>query len=153
MPSRLTSVEVRAIELHFGVVFPPMFFAYLLARYHLFNQVHSRKYSQLIQLPAIPFRDPLGPLQAVAGAWHRLLDSGFFAFADWGDGWGPVCFDLASPNMEGDYPIVWMDHEHLCRLGPDKFWDRSHLGSMVHPLFDSFADFFADVFQGNEPLE
>ena len=48
LPSTLNEADVTDVENEFGVQFPPLFTAYLLARFHLFDQVRSRRYDQQI---------------------------------------------------------------------------------------------------------
>src|SRR5687768_3697969 len=54
LPSALAEEDVSVVEDEFGVSFPPVFRAYLLARFHLFDQVHSGKYDQLIFMTDVP---------------------------------------------------------------------------------------------------
>ena len=68
LPSTITEDDLRCLEGEFGIRFPPLFRAYLLARSHLFDQVRSRRYEQLILLPAMPSHDPLRPS---APNWRR----------------------------------------------------------------------------------
>jgi hypothetical protein len=146
LPSALTEVDVRAVEEEYGVEFPPLFRAYLLARHHLFDQVHSRRYNQLIFMTDVPSRRPLQPLRDELRAWRPLIDAGFVPFAEWGDQWGPMCFDVEHRAMDGDCPIVWMDHERVIALGPENSRNRANLLSLVQPLYGSFHEMLSDVF-------
>ncbi|MGN6547821.1 MAG: hypothetical protein ACTHK7_22425, partial [Aureliella sp.] len=102
MPSTLKVTDVHALENEFGVQFPPVFQAYLLARFHLFNQARSRRYDQQILMTDTPAGKPLGPLGDLMNAWRPLIDAGFVPFAQWGDGWGPMCFDTVQRRADGE---------------------------------------------------
>src|SRR5262245_51922061 len=93
LPSTLKEADVGALENDFGVQFPPVFRAYLLARFQLFNQVRSRRYDQQIFMTDTPAGKPLRPLRELLKTWQPLIDAGLIPFAQWGDGWGPMCFD------------------------------------------------------------
>ena len=145
LPSTLKESDVEALEKEFGAKFPPVFRAYLLARFHLFDQVHSRRYDQQIFMTHTPAGKPLTPLQELMKAWRPLIDAGFVPFAEWGDGWGPMCFDATQRNSDGECPIVWMDHEALIPLG-DKCRLREAVAPLAQPLYDSCREFLVDVF-------
>jgi hypothetical protein len=95
LPSILTEADVAAVEREFGVQFPPLFRAYLLARFQLFDQVKSRRYDQQILMTPVPAGKPLKQLRQLMSAWRPLIEAGFIPFAEWGDSWGPMCFDSA----------------------------------------------------------
>ena len=44
LPSTLTEADVAELENNFGIHLPPLFRAYLLARFHMFDQVSSRRH-------------------------------------------------------------------------------------------------------------
>src|SRR5213593_431150 len=48
LPSSVTEADISEFESRFGITFPPSFRAYLQARFHCFDQVHSARYDQLI---------------------------------------------------------------------------------------------------------
>ena len=146
LPSTLNASEVEELEKEFGVQFPPLFRAYLLARFHLFDQVHSRKYNQLIFMSDTPSRKSLAEIRALIEGWQDLIDAGFVAFAEWGDSWGPMCFDVEQRAADGDCPIVWMDHELLIPLGEQNLRKRELVMPLVHPLYASCREFLLDVF-------
>ncbi len=148
LPSTLGEADVLALEHEFTVQFPPMFRAYLLARLHLFRQVRSRRYDQQIGMPHTPAGKPLGPLRSLMTAWRPLIDAGFTPFAEWGDGWGPMCFDDGERGADGDCPVVWMDHEELIELGPQTCQNREAVLPKVKPLYRSCRQFLTDVFGG-----
>lgn len=146
LPSTLTEAEVTAVEKEFGVQFPPLFRAYLLARFQLFDQVQSRRYDQLVFMTDTPAGKPLKPLRELMKAWRPLIDAGYVPFAQWGDGWGPMCFDSVKRAADGECPIVWMDHEALIPLGSDRCRQRESVLPLVQPLYGSCREFLVDVF-------
>lgn len=146
LPSTLTDADVETLECEFGVQFPKVFRAYLLSRYHLFNQVRSRRYDQQIFITDTPARKPLGPLRELMQAWRPLIDAAFVPFAQWGDGWGPMCFDRAGRRADSDCPVVWVDHEALISLGPEECRNREAVAPLMQPLYDSCREFLEDVF-------
>jgi len=146
LPSTLTQADVTAVEKKFGVTFPPLFRAYLLARFHRFDQVKSRHYDQQIFMTDTPSVKPLKPLKDLMSSWRSLIDAAFVPFAQWGDGWGPMCFDSSCRGADGDFPIVWMDHEALVSLDLEQFRQRKFLLPLAKPLYGSCREFLLDVF-------
>lgn len=146
LPSTLADADVSQLETEFAIRFPPLFRAYLLAGFQLFDQIRSSRHDQLIFNTDVPSNNPLGPIRRLIDTWKPLLSAGFIPYAEWGDGWGPMCFDSANRADDGDCPVVWMDHELLIPLGPDKCGDRDSVIPYVNPLYDSYRDFFGDVF-------
>jgi hypothetical protein len=146
LPSTLKHADVSALENEFGVQFPPVFRAYLLARFQLFDQVQSRRYDQQVFMTDTPAGKPLTPLRELMKAWRPLNDADFVPFAQWGDGWGPMCFDAVQRRADGDCPVVWMDHEALVPLGPEACRRREAVAPLAQPLYDSCREFLVDVF-------
>jgi hypothetical protein len=146
LPSTLHDADVDALESDLGVQFPPLFRAYLLSRFHLFDQVKSRRYDQQIFMTHTPSRQPLKPLRDLMVAWRPLIDAGFIPIAEWGDGWGPMCFDTAQRDANGECPVVWMDHELLIPLGEEACRHRESVRPFVRRLYSSFREFLVDVF-------
>jgi len=147
LPSNLTENEVLAIEMEFAVKFPPLFRAYLLARFQRFNQVTSRRYDQLVLMPDTPVEKPLKPIRDLMLSWRPLINADYIPFAEWGDGWGPMCFDTFLRDTNGDCPIVWMDHELIIPLGPEACQRRESVFPFAKPLYASFREFLIDVFE------
>ena len=58
-----------------------------------------------------PVEKPLKPIRELMKGWQPLIAAGYIPFAEWGDGWGPMCFDSVKRSPDGDCPVVWMDHE------------------------------------------
>lgn len=146
MPSTLREAELQAFENEFRVQFPPVFRAYLLSRSQLFDQVRSRRYEQLIFMTDTPAGKPLKPLRRLMEGWQPLIDAGFIPFAEWGDGWGPMCFDAVQRRADGDCPVAWVDHEVLVPLGLEEFRRRETVLPLMQPLYDSCRDFLRDIF-------
>ncbi len=146
LPSTLSEVEVTQFEDKCGARLPPLFRAYLLARFHLFDQVTSRRHDQLILLADTPAGKPLAPLLQLVSAWRPLIHAGFIPFAEWGDGWGPMCFDTARRAPDGDCPVVWMDHERLASLSEEQCRTRKKVLPLAQPLYRSCREFLIDVF-------
>lgn len=146
LPSTLVASDLQSLESQFRVQFPPVFRAYLLARFQLFDQVKSRRYDQQILMTATPARCPLQPISDTLTAWAPLIDAGFIPYAEWGDGWGPMCFDSGSRLADGDCPVVWFDHEPLISLGADESRVRSAVQPLAQPLYETSRDFFLDIF-------
>jgi hypothetical protein len=146
LPSTLREADVAAVEAEFGVRLPPLFRAYLLARFQLFNQVKSRRYNQQILMTDTPAGKPLAPLRELMDEWRPLIDAGFIPFAEWGDSWGPMCFDSAQRAADGECPVVWMDHEALLPLGSEGCRQRAAVVPLVQPLYASCREFLSDVF-------
>jgi hypothetical protein len=146
LPSTLTEADISELENRFGMQLPPLFRAYLLARFHLFDQVTSRLHDQLILFTATPAGKPLAPLSLLLSAYRPLTAAGFIAFAEWGDGWGPMCFDTDRRAQDGDSPIVWMDHEALAPLGKERSAIRDKVLTLAQPLFGTFRELLTDVF-------
>ena len=146
LPSTLTESEVTAVENDFGVLLPPLFRAYLLSRFQLFDQLLSIRHNQQICMTDTPSRNPLQPFLDLIAAWRPLIDAGYIPFAEWGDGCGPMCFDSLHRAADGDCPIVWMDHELLIPYGPDECRKRELVLPLTQPLYGSSREFFLDVF-------
>ncbi len=111
LPSRLSAADVSTVEREFDLSLPLELKAYLLARTHLFDQVDSRKHGQLVLLCHTPFQAPLRPFRRALEAWRPITKAGYLPFAEWGDGWGPMCLDVGAAAAGADEaPVVWFDH-------------------------------------------
>jgi hypothetical protein len=86
IPSTLVRADVAQLEDEYSVHLPPLFHAYLLAGFQLFDQSHSSKHDQLILNTPVPSRDPLAPLRREISGWQPLTEASFIPFAEWGDG-------------------------------------------------------------------
>jgi hypothetical protein len=146
LPSTLSEAEVAELENKFGIHFPPLFRAYLLARFHLFDQLKSSRHDQLILMTDTPAKKPLAPLLHLMSAWRPLIDAGFIPFAEWGDSWGPMCFDTGRRASDGDCPIVWMDHEILASVSEEQCRARKKVLPLAQPLYESCRELMIDVF-------
>jgi hypothetical protein len=149
--SNVKESEIINIEEKYSFKLPPYFSGYLQACSQLLDQVHSNKYGdQLIFMSCCPSDNPLKPLTDILEAWSPLIHSGYIPFAEWGDGWGPMCLDLKSTsNQTEDYNIIWFDHEEIIPLGEDACKQREKIASFAKPLYASFKEFFYDVYAKN----
>ena len=75
-----------------------------------------------------------------------LIDADYVPFAQWSDGWGPICFDHATLDAASDSPIVWMDHEALVSLNAEQCRQRACVLLLAQPLYASCREFLLDVF-------
>ncbi len=147
LPSTLTLTDVVVLEREYGIEFPPAYRAYLLARFHLHDQVHAHRHDdQLIFWTAVPSRDSFRPLRERIDQWRPLIDAGYIPFAEWGDAWGPMCFDTAQRRPDGECPVVWMDHDLLHRVVLDRCGERQNLEPLAQRLYDSSRELILDVF-------
>lgn len=144
--STLSEQDIADLEQEFSLSLPPMFRAYLLAGFQLLEQVHSPKHDQLIFNVALPADRPLKPLRDLLLAWNPLRSAGFIPMAQWGDGFGPMCFDTERRSADGDCPVVWMDHDALTQLSVEQCRQRDEVMPYVKPAYDSYREFFEDVF-------
>jgi hypothetical protein len=145
-PSTIGVSDVDALQGMTGHSLPPSFRAYLLARCHLFDQVHCAGRQQLVSLPRMPSDDPLAHLRQLIEAWRPLLVGGYVPFAQWGDGWGPMCFDTCAVDEYGEYSIVWFDHEQVYFPVPEGYSTREWVEGWAEPLYGSFQALFNDAF-------
>jgi len=146
IPSDAEEAEVVELEREFGIQLPPFFRAYLLARFHLFDQVKSRRYGQIIMWPKSPPGGATVRLCSELSAWQVLLDAGYIPFAEWGDGWGPMCFDTVARGPDGECPVVWLDHEPLHNLGEEAVRNRDQIVHLAKPLYASSRELIVDIF-------
>jgi hypothetical protein len=146
LPSTVTGADVAALEREFGVTFPPLFRAYLMARFHLFDQVGSRRHGRSASLPTTRSHDPFRTIRNLLTGCRELIPAGYIPFGQWGDGWGPLCFDAARRAADGDCPVVWMEHEELVPLAPEEVGRREVVEPLAEPLYDSCRDLLLDVF-------
>jgi len=146
LPSTLAEGDIIRLETEYRIMLPPAFRAYLLARFHLFDQLRSRRYDQQILMTDTPAQHPLKPLHEIIAAWRPLLEASYLPFAQWGDGWGPICFDTAQRRPDGEYAVIWLDHEPLISVGPDGCRRREAISGLAQPLYASSKEFLEDVF-------
>ena len=149
--SNVSNKNLFEVEEQYGFKFPPYLASYLKACFQLLDQVHSNKHEgNLIMMPCCPSDDPLGPLKNIMKVWSPLFESGYVPFAEWNDGWGPMCLDLKVPTAEGDdFSIVWFDHDEIIPLGEDACTQRDQVEKYSRPLYCSFKELFMDVYAKN----
>jgi hypothetical protein len=146
LPSSLRESDLSAFESAIGATFPPSFRTYLLARFHLYEQVQSNKHRRGMIWAAIPSNAPFRNLARMISAWPSLIAAGYVPIAEWGDGWGPVCFDIIGGDSNGECPVVWMEHEHLFELGAERCRSRSLVAPLAQPLYESSRELIPDLF-------
>lgn len=98
----------------------------------------------------LPEEDTLRRYKEEVNSWNPLLSAGYIPFAEWQDGQGPVCFDVHQKDENGDYAIVWFDHEYLIDLGEDKSTLREEVLVHANPLFNSFRELLEVMFCNRE---
>ncbi|GED15297.1 SMI1/KNR4 family protein [Aneurinibacillus migulanus] len=145
LPSTVTGEEVTEIEKSLPAPFPPLFRAYLTTRFVLDMQVVNPPY--FFMFPELPADNPFRDITFTLQAWNLLLTTGYIPFAEYQDGWGPVCFDTKQQTADGDYAIVWFDHEHLLHeLDEEDYRLREKVESYAQSLFPSFRVFMTEMF-------
>lgn len=148
LPSTLKEESIIAVETEFNVPFPPLFRAYLTARFHLFSELSFSEGSETVSilLPALPCDNPLGELRGFID-WGPFLHTGFVPFGDYQIGYGPLCFDSTKQLPDGDCPVVWFDHDELFSLSEEQLGNRESVEPLAHPLFSSFRELLAKIFE------
>jgi hypothetical protein len=127
MDSTITDRDIDTLETEIGVKFPPSYRVYLKYK-HFFE----------IRLPdpaVILFRHlpnkALPALRDFILNYHEpdlVIGRGYIHFADYYD-YGLLCFDTNMPAENGEYPVVYIDHEEL-------------------DYTQSYADNFQDLLEG-----
>ena len=147
--STLSEADVAALEVEFGIELPPPFVAYLIARFHCLHQVKSRRFRQQILFPDTPTRQPFRRIRSELDGWRTLIPIGLVPFAEWGDGWGPMCFDAKHRSPDGDCPVVWLDQGPLITLVREVTLDAAAIHALNQPIFSSSREMLEDIFGGN----
>lgn len=143
LASPVTDVDLAELETWLPAPLPPPMKAYFRYRCILMTE--------RLLLPEIASDDPLGAFVAEARAWEPLLKAGYVAFAEFGDGYGPVCLDTRQP-VGDDYRVGWIDHEDFHSL-PETAWsDRPTLSRLFKPLFPSFRALLEAARDGTLPV-
>jgi hypothetical protein len=133
LPSTVSEEQVREAESGLPGPFPPLFRAYLTARFTLGMNC--------LDLPSLPSDNPLGNLLAVTRGWSVLWPAGYVCFADNAQGdVGPLCFDLRQRLSDGDCPVVLFDHEHLLNLPEEDLQNRAVVQRYARRCYSSFRE-------------
>ena len=132
--------ELRALDRLAAGPLPAPLRDYLCACCHLLELSLPE---QSLLFPSVPSDDPTGPIREHLSSWPSLVPHGFVPFAEYGDGWGPVCFDRRRPCDDGDSAVVWFDHEALHRLDDPDRVSRATLEALARPLAASTAELLA----------
>ncbi|MEN1987771.1 hypothetical protein [Paenibacillus hubeiensis] len=135
--STVTAEQVREMErtCRLAAPVPPLYLAYLTTRFVL--NVNLRYDDFIVTLPDLPSDHALRDVRTMWMNWEQLIQHGYIPIATYEDGAGPVCCDTQSPLPDGDYDIVWFDHEEFVT---EDAGSRARLEAMVKPLFPSFRD-------------
>jgi hypothetical protein len=142
IPSRLTETDVEILEAKLPFRLPPLFRAFLVTYFVL-----DMDFGQFC-LPALPSDDPLKHVKLYL-LQTNLWRIGYAQFAS-GDCGDPVCFDLEAPTVEGDYPVVIINHDWIV---PYENWQyRDRVEPHAKHVARSFREFFTRLCLG-EPVE
>lgn len=143
LPSTLEAGAIFAFEQQFQVQFPPLFRAYLMAGFHLFEQIKD----SYVSMPRIPSDDPFFDLRRNLENpfGSRLKQVGYVAFAWYSDSWGPICFDIDNPLPDGDFPVVWFDHEDNIFYGDEELIQREAISRRAQKLYQSFQEMLKEL--------
>jgi hypothetical protein len=129
--SPIKEKDIAAIERFIGAKLPPLFKAYLTHKALLMTNFG------ILSLPEIRSDRPLEDVRAYLNLLATdpyLRSRGYVPFGQEGNGGGPLCFDTKRPNGEGDYPIMYVDHER-----------EREAGYVGVQMWDSFAHLLDDV--------
>lgn len=138
LPSRLTEADVAALEARLPFCLPPLFRAFLVAYFVLDMDFGE------FQLPALPRDDPLKYVRRFL-LRDELWRIGYGPFAGGACG-DPVCFDLQAPTLDGDYPIVVINHDRIVPY--DNWHHRDRVEPHTKRVANSFREFFTRLCLG-----
>ena len=145
LPSTVAEADVARLEEALPAPFPPLFRAYLTARFTLGMD--------WFDLPNLPSDHPLGELETAMNRWPALWDVGYVCFADNAEGGaGPLCFDLRNRLPDGDCPVVLFDQERLHGLG-EGCRERDRVEALAEPRYPSFREMLRSVLLQRPPAE
>jgi hypothetical protein len=146
LPSPVTETDLNDLEALVGAQFPSPVRAFLGARCHCMDQLHARSHrNQLVLWHMQQPSDPLAEVRAFLKAHRDFSGVGFVPIAQWGDGWGPMCFDALAPrDSDEDAVVGWFDHE---RFTPEFAFSRAAVEPLFKPLYPSTRAFFRDAFE------
>ena len=103
------AVDLAPLETVVGIPLPPSFKAWF-TRYYTLDMDCS-----IVRLPECPSNNPLGPLKVIMTASHAFStiprQLGLIPFGEESNDVGPLCFDARQPKTDGEWPIVYWDHE------------------------------------------
>jgi hypothetical protein len=137
LPSRVNEAEVRALEHRLPAPLPPTSVAYLTARHVL-----GMEFGEYC-LPQLPTRGALRQAREYLMA-RELWACGYLRFAS-GPCGDPVCFDIARPRPNGDYPVIVLNHDQV----PEEAWqNRATLRPYARQLAPSFRAFLKGLVEG-----
>ena len=133
LASTVTEKDLAAIEQRLPGRFPPLFRAFLTARFTM--SIENAE----VRLPALPSDNPLGELLSTLDACSVLLPAGLVALAADGNDARYLCFDFGNRLPDGDCPIVLFDHEHLINFAEKSGGERRR--QMIEYAVPAYASF------------
>ena len=110
IPSPISAKDWSDFEQSVGFDLPPLF-----REYFLYKQILDGDYG-LVRLPDMSPPDPLDNLRAQTAVLFEcecLRHQALLPFGQDGNDGGPICFKVDEPTPDGDYPILFTDHESL----------------------------------------
>jgi hypothetical protein len=110
--SPVSDGDILQLEKAIGAPLPPLFRAYLMYKCLLMTDFG------ILSLPKTPADDPLGAFRRYVVMMDEepcFRPRGFVPFAQDGNDGGPLNFDVRRPTPQGDYPVIYTDHELLHR--------------------------------------
>jgi hypothetical protein len=131
LPSTVTEQQVRELEQLVNAEFPPLFRAFLTARFIM------ELGTPWVRLPALPSDAPLRDVRRMIRACAPLHEAGYVAFANDTNDTGPVCFDVVQRLPDGDCPVVLFDHDVLGHHHAD-LGRRAAIAPLARSYFASF---------------
>ncbi|WP_133580200.1 hypothetical protein [Aureibacillus halotolerans] len=142
IPSTVTVAQIRELERAHGlpVTVPPLYAAYFTTRFVMSVTLRYNHFG--IELPGVPSAHPLRDVHALWENGKSLIRESYIPFATYEDGAGPICWDMLQPREDGDYPVVWFDHEALTEGERIR---RSVLETLAQPLFPGFQEMLSSA--------
>lgn len=143
--STITNAELDLFERKIGLKLPPSYRAFLQYKYFVEIDFPNRA----INFPANMPDKRLGVLEDYIFNYHEpelIIGKGYIYFADFED-YGLLCFDTNISVPDGEYPVVFINHEELEDIHPYCPNFRSLLESgEEHPnaFIDYLNEFYAE---------
>jgi hypothetical protein len=161
--STITMEEIEVIEQQYEIIYPELYKQFLMAYHYVELQFKNIKEGSsykgdcaFIEMPRLLTGEGLSEVISLIENWHPMLLAGYLPFAVAEDGQGPICFDLQSPNEQGDYPVVWVLHDYLHQLvdaQQDGEAIRTFLQPYIKEIFPSFEEMARFVIVPMKPFK
>ena len=130
--STVTTADLDDLEDELGLTLPPFYRAFLLSRACLGLEFGD---FGVYSLPSLPTTDPLAKVEDLLFSDLRP-EAGYLQFGSARGCGDLLCFDTHSPDAEGDYPVVVIDHELIAPDSPREV--MSYYAAIVAPSFRDF---------------